>query len=184
MNEKSFEYLSQEVGRLESWGTRKYEAEWEASWRWLSSQVPSLPCQMCLNTWVGHFRCSQWPGAPVASGKCLVGMLIVLQCPGQSWTVKDGAIPNTNSWETPVGKKQLSALSKEVLWIAIAVSSREACGQVARFLRTGFRLLFLLGSDAHSDCSIKYVVSKCPNYCVPGSCLAFAWQCSLRYLET
>lgn len=36
----------------------------------------------------------------------------------------------------------------------------------------GFRLLFLLGGKVHSDCSIKYVVSECPNYCVPGSCLA------------
>lgn len=85
--------------------------------------------------------------------------------------VKDGAIPDTNIWEVLGGEKQLSARSAEVLWFELALSSREACGQVAR-LRMGFRLLFLLGGNAHSDCSIKYVVSECPNYGVPGSCLA------------
>lgn len=113
---------------------RRCEAEGKASFH---PGGPAASCQMCLNTRGGHFGCSQWPGALVAFGKCLLGMLMVLPCPGRSWPVEDSAVPDTSIWESR--ERQLSAPSVEVLWSAPALSCREAYSQAAR-LRMGFRL--------------------------------------------
>lgn len=134
--------------------------------------------QKCLGLLEALCLCAVTAGTLLAFGKSQTGMLIILRCPGQSYTIMNCTALNSCHWETPAGPGTASNQRlKPPQWLFLP-KMLSINGQICETVLFSFFLSQSSGF-AKTDWSVKHRVRLLCPYMPPNSLLdvqRLAWK--------